>query len=179
MRCSMKSALVHGTFDPPTNGHLWLVATSLKMFDRIMVAVAPPVNRHPMFTAGERVELWWQSLCGLGEGQVEIIPVGGESEAAIARQHGCDCLLFGVRDATEEIERAVWGRVLHDLDPGVRPEYLRPPPDVAAISSSRVREMVGRDGWVETVKPLITVPVWEALVRRKNRTVRGGRITTR
>jgi hypothetical protein len=32
--------------------------------------------------------------------------------------------------------------------------------------------MAGRDRWGEDVKPLITLPVWEALVRRKHRAVR-------
>lgn len=163
----MKHALIYGTFDPPTNGHLWLVATGLKLFDRIVIAVAPAVNRQPMFTTEERVDLLEKSVCGLGEeGQIEITQVGEESEVAIARDHGCEFLLFGVRDPTEEMERAVWERVFNDLDSGVRPEYLRPSPDVAAISSTRVREMVGKDGWVENVKPFITVPVWESLYRK-------------
>jgi pantetheine-phosphate adenylyltransferase len=173
----MKSALIHGTFDPPTNGHLWLVVNGLKLVERIVVAVARAVNRQPMFAAEERVELWRRSLCGLDEGQVEIVQVGDEPEVVLARQHGCGFVLFGVRDATEEIERAVWGRLLHDIDPCVQQEYLRPPPDVAAISSTRVREIVGRVGWVEDVKTLITVPVWEALYRKfrsTNRAIENG-----
>jgi pantetheine-phosphate adenylyltransferase len=165
----MRSALVYGTFDPLTSGHLWLVSAGLRLFDRIVVAVAPVVGREPVFTTEERLILWSQSLHGWGEGRVRVVVVGDESEARLAREHGCGFVLAGVRNLTEYIERSVWQRVLHDLAPAIQPVYLFPDARVADISAARVRDLVGRDGWVEAVKPYLQVPTWEALYRKYRR----------
>lgn len=60
----MRSALVYGTFDPLTSGHLWLASAGLQLFDNIVVAIAPIVNREAVFTSEERIGLWAQSLLG-------------------------------------------------------------------------------------------------------------------
>lgn len=159
----MRSTLVYGTFDPLTSGHLWLAFTGLRLFDRLVVAIAPVVNREPMFTAEERVEMWKKSLDGWGEGRVEAIAVGDDAEVDLARDHGCESLLVGVRNMAEYMERAVWQRVLHDLDPAIQPVHLFPDARVADISASKVRALVGRDGWVEAVKPYLPPYAFESL----------------
>lgn len=73
------------------------------------------------------------------------------------------------------MERAVWQRVLRDLDPAVQTIYLFPDSRVAHISASKVREMVGRDGWVEGVKQYLQVPTWEALYRKFRQAKPSGR----
>ncbi|MBY0512520.1 MAG: hypothetical protein K2P78_01245 [Gemmataceae bacterium] len=162
----MKSALVYGTFDPLTSGQLWLVSAGLRMFNQIVIAVAPVTGREPMFTAEERVSLWSESLDGWDEGRVRVVVAGDESEVRLAREHGCEFVLAGVRDLTEYIERSVWQRVLHDLDPAIQPVYSFPDARVADISAAKVRDLVDRGGWVEAVKPYLQVPTWEALYRK-------------
>lgn len=91
----------------------------------------------------------------------------------LAHEHGCGFLLAGVRDLTEYVERAVWQRVIRNLDPAIQSVYLIPDSRIAAVSAAGVRELVGRDGWVEAVKLHLQVPTWEALVRKFK--PRGGR----
>jgi pantetheine-phosphate adenylyltransferase len=51
-------AVYPGTFDPITNGHIDLLERSLKIFDRVIIAIAiNPGGKQPMFTPGERMEL--------------------------------------------------------------------------------------------------------------------------
>jgi pantetheine-phosphate adenylyltransferase len=53
----MKKALYPGTFDPITFGHLDILARAAKIFDHVHIAVASNLNKNPMFSAQERVEL--------------------------------------------------------------------------------------------------------------------------
>src|SRR6478609_630541 len=53
----MPVAIYPGSFDPLTNGHLSLIQRSLKMFDRLIVAIAVNPKKTPLFSREERVEL--------------------------------------------------------------------------------------------------------------------------
>jgi pantetheine-phosphate adenylyltransferase len=54
-------AIYPGTFDPITNGHIDLIKRTLKIFDEVIVAVAPSPKKRPLFTDKERVALIKQS----------------------------------------------------------------------------------------------------------------------
>ena len=47
-------AIYPGTFDPPTNGHIDLVKRSLRMFDKVIVAMSVNPTKTPMFSFDER-----------------------------------------------------------------------------------------------------------------------------
>jgi len=53
----MRIALYPGSFDPPTRGHEDLIRRSLKLCDRLIVAVARNSSKQPLFTAEERLQL--------------------------------------------------------------------------------------------------------------------------
>src|SRR6266481_5675130 len=50
-------AIYPGYFDPVTNGHLDLIGRGEKMFDRVIVAVLKNMEKQPLFTVPERVEM--------------------------------------------------------------------------------------------------------------------------
>lgn len=50
-------AIYPGTFDPITNGHLSIVKRSLKIFDRLIIAILNNAKKEPLFTLEERVEM--------------------------------------------------------------------------------------------------------------------------
>ena len=53
----MRRALVPGTFDPITNGHIDVIARASQMFDEVIVGVAKSDKKRPLFTLEERVAL--------------------------------------------------------------------------------------------------------------------------
>ena len=54
---SPKVAVYPGTFDPLTMGHVSLIRRSLKVFDKVILAVAESTPKNTLFSIGERVEL--------------------------------------------------------------------------------------------------------------------------
>jgi pantetheine-phosphate adenylyltransferase len=52
-----KIAIYPGTFDPFTNGHLDLVVRGLRIFDEVIVALAPSQKKTPLFTIEERLAM--------------------------------------------------------------------------------------------------------------------------
>lgn len=57
-----KTAVYPGSFDPITNGHLDLLERGLKIFDKIVIAIAANPGKKPLFTLEERIDLIKASL---------------------------------------------------------------------------------------------------------------------
>jgi len=50
-------AIYPGSFDPLTNGHVDIIQRGARLFDRIVVAILLNVEKSPLFTVDERVEI--------------------------------------------------------------------------------------------------------------------------
>ena len=65
-------ALYPGTFDPITRGHEDLVRRCVRLFDRVVVAVAASPKKAPLFPLDERVALAQEVLRDLPEVSVQL-----------------------------------------------------------------------------------------------------------
>lgn len=53
----MKTAILAGSYDPITNGHLDIIHRSALLFDKVVVVVVFNTAKHSLFTVEERMEL--------------------------------------------------------------------------------------------------------------------------
>ena len=53
----MKTAVYPGTFDPITHGHSDIIRRGFRMFEKVIVAIAPNPGKHPFFSVKERLEM--------------------------------------------------------------------------------------------------------------------------
>jgi pantetheine-phosphate adenylyltransferase len=156
----MSTALYPGTFDPFTLGHLDLVARSLKIFDRIIVAVGVNPHKRPLFTAEERVAMIQVATAGL-QG-VEVDHYSGLT-VHYAEMRGIYTIIRSLRTTGEyEVELAsVHANRL--LDPRVEHVYLMPSPEFVYLSSTVVREIAQFGG---DPSPFLPEGVADALIRK-------------
>ncbi len=54
---NLSTAIYPGSFDPPTLGHVNIVERGLKVFDKIIIAVAVNTSKSPMLSTDERVNM--------------------------------------------------------------------------------------------------------------------------
>jgi len=52
-----RSAIYPGTFDPLTNGHLSIINRTLKIFDKLVVAILTNPQKTPLFSLDERISM--------------------------------------------------------------------------------------------------------------------------
>ena len=95
---SVRTAIVPGSFDPMTVGHLDVVKRALALFDRVIVAVMNNSEKDYMFSSAERVELARLSLSGLEN--VEVVSSEGLT-AELYASVGASALVKGVRNRTD------------------------------------------------------------------------------
>ena len=133
----MKIAIYAGSFDPITRGHEDLMLRSLEFVDRLVVAVAININKKPLFSTEERVDLVRQ--CVGNDPRIEVESFEGLL-VDFAKKKDARLLIRGLRAVSDfeyEYQMALMNR---HLLPRVETVYMVPSLETTYISSSLVRE---------------------------------------
>ncbi len=145
----MTTALVPGSFDPPTKGHLDVIERCTALFDRVVVAVIRNPTKSPMFSTEERIDLLEQ--CCVQWGNVEVDSFEGLL-VDYADDRGVDTIVKGLRAVTDfdyEIQMAQMNRHLS----GIETLFVATKPEYGYLSSSLVKQVAGLGGDVDALVP--------------------------
>ena len=146
----MTVALYPGSFDPITNGHLNLIERGLRVFDRLIVAVAVNPAKQPMFTPKERMAMIREAI---GENdRVEVTSFTGLL-VDFAQARKAQVVLRGLRAISDfefEFQMTHMNRRLH---PGIEMVFMMTDEEYFFVSSSLVREIAAFGGKVQGLVP--------------------------
>ncbi len=148
-----RSAVYPGTFDPITNGHHDLVRRAASVFDRVIVAIAANLNKAPLFSLEQRIDLAKRVLADVPN--VEVTGYTGLT-VEFARKHDIRVVVRGLRAVSDfefEFQLATMSRHLwRELET----VFLTPQEQFTFISSTLVREIAALGGDVsEFVHPVV------------------------
>jgi pantetheine-phosphate adenylyltransferase len=147
---SRVTAVYPGSFDPVTNGHLDLIARGAKIFDRLIVAVAPNLDKDPLFAVQERVEMLEAVTFDWKNVEVDIFS-GLLME--YARSKGARVVLRGIRAVSDyeyELQMAMMNR---KIEPEIETVFMMPGEAYSYVSSRLVRELARLGGSVKGLVP--------------------------
>ncbi len=156
-------AFYPGSFDPLTIGHVNLVERGLRVFDRVVVAMAHNVNKKAMFSLDERRAMIEEVFAG--EPRVKVVTFEGLMIEA-AKAHGATTVLRGLRGVADfeyEFQLATMNNL---LSPQLETVFLMTEKSHFFVSSNLVREVASLGG---DVSPLVPAPVLRALYARLGR----------
>ena len=145
-------AIYPGTFDPLTNGHVDIIQRGSKLFDRIVVAVLLNVEKSPLFTVPERIEIAQEVFRPYPN--VEVDTFDGLL-VEYARRKRAGVIVRGLRaisDFEYEMQMALMNR---HLNPEVETVFMMPAEPYTYVSSRLVKEVVALGGSVTTLVPSI------------------------
>ncbi|GAC1625559.1 MAG: pantetheine-phosphate adenylyltransferase [Candidatus Acidiferrum sp.] len=159
-------AIYPGSFDPVTNGHLDLIERGEKMFDRIIVAVLKNVEKEPLFSVPERVEMLREATKHWPNVEVEIFQ---GLLVDYARRKGAGVILRGIRaisDYEYELQMALMNR---KLEPRLETVFMLPGESFSYLSSKLVREIARLGGPLTgLVPPAVEARLLEKLSGEKS-----------
>ena len=146
-------AVCPGSYDPPTFGHLDVIAKAAGLFDTVYALVVHNPAKHPMFSLDERVRLLRDALAQTGATAEVVVDTLSEGLLVdyCTRVHAA-ALVKGVRsnlDVGYEIPMALVNR---DLS-GVETVFVLPDPSHTHVSSSLVRQVAELGGDVAPYVP--------------------------
>ena len=112
----MRTGLIPGSFDPLHNGHLMVVETASRLFERVVVAAVRNPGKEPLFTLEERQEMLEESMAHLDN--VETTSFTG-LVVDLAGEVGATAIVKGLRavsDLENELQMAQMNRAMSGID---------------------------------------------------------------
>ena len=143
-------AIYPGSFDPPTNGHLDLVARGSKIFDELVVAILRNAEKDPLFSLADRKRMLEELTADFKNVQVDTFD--GLTVDYAARV-GAKAVLRGIRaisDYEYELQMALMNRKLH---PELETVFMMPAEQYSYLSSRLVREVAQLGGSIQDLVP--------------------------
>jgi pantetheine-phosphate adenylyltransferase len=143
-------AVYPGSFDPLTNGHVDIILRGARLFDRIIVAILRNAEKHPLFTAEERVlmarEVFSEHPNVDADSFDGLLVEYAHLQQASAIVRG----LRAVSDFEYELQMALMNR---RLGPEIETVFMMPAEQYTYVSSRLVKEVFALGGPVTGLVP--------------------------
>lgn len=159
----MKRALVPGTFDPITEGHIDIIRRTAQLFESVVVAVAASQTKGgsgPLFSLEERLELVRESTSDIDNVEVVsfdglLVDVYNEQEATV--------VVKGLRVVTDFEYEFQMAAMNYTIDKRLETLFIMSSPKYMYLSSSIVRELARLNG---PYRDFVPPCVYEALKKK-------------
>jgi pantetheine-phosphate adenylyltransferase len=157
-------AIYPGSFDPVTLGHEDLARRTLRLADRVLLAVAETAtqSKKPLFSVEERVHLLREVFAD--DDRVECSSFSGLL-MDFAREREAHCIIRGLRAVSDFEYEMQMAQMNRELWPEVETVFLTPEASLAFLSASLVREVAALGGDVSSfVSPKVSAAMREKLL---------------
>ena len=143
-----KVAIYPGTFDPITFGHIDVIKKSLKLFDKIVIAVSDGANKNYLFSSDERIDIIKKAIffdLKLDKKKIDIISFKSLT-TDLCKRYKSNIILRGLRAVSDfeyEFQLAGMNRKLNN---NIETIFLMSDVENQIISSKFVKEIVRLNG---------------------------------
>jgi pantetheine-phosphate adenylyltransferase len=145
----MKTAMLTGSFDPVTNGHIDIINRAAKIFDKVYAAILINPDKRCMFSCEDRLALLRGALAGVKSAEA----VFSEGTAVgLATELGADCIIRGIRNSEDyEYERIM--AVYNLQNGGIDTVFFESGDNNASVSSGMVKRLLKQGKSIEKYVP--------------------------
>lgn len=156
-------AIYPGSFDPVTNGHMDIIERASKVFDEVVVAVAVNLEKQPMFSIEERVELLQLACRHLANVTVDYF---NGLTVSYAKAQGASIIIKGLRAVSDfefELQQALMNKQLDDT---IETMFMMTSAEHLFLSSRMVKSLAELGA---SVAGLVPPDVEKRLLQKQNR----------
>jgi pantetheine-phosphate adenylyltransferase len=134
------TAVVPGSYDPVTYGHLDIITRIANVFDTVIVGVVNQAVRKgkTVFGAEERVAFIEAELAEYGNVQVKAFDT---LLVDFAREHGAKAIVKGLRAISDFEYEFEMNQLNRKMAPEIESMYMMAAPEFSFLSSSGVKEL--------------------------------------
>lgn len=157
-----KLAVYAGSFDLITIGHEWMIKSGAKLFDELVVAIGVNPDKKPLFSVEERITMLREVIGDLPP-NIRITTFTNRFLIHYAQGVGASFILRGIRNPADYEFEKVMHNINRDLAPSIVTVFLMTPREIAEVSSSMVKGLIGPEGWEEIVAKYVPGAVFNKL----------------
>lgn len=140
-----------------------MIEQGVALFDRLVVAVGINPEKCYTFPLEDRLTML-RNACRVYH-NVSVASFSNAYLINYAQEIGASHILRGIRSESDyEYERTM-RNINGDLDPGVCTVFLMPPRDIAEVSSSMIKGLIGPQGWQQVVRKYVPKAVYQHILR--------------
>ena len=162
----MKVCAFAGTFDPITNGHVYVIEKCLECFDKVVVAVGINQDKKPLFDIEERKDVIKKVF--KDNDRVEVKEFDGLLIDFLKKEN-IKINVRGIRDEVDYKYETKMARFNLDMFPEIITLYIPTPAELVHVSSSAVRNIMSYGTEPEKYLPAPSLEaVKEKLKKAKN-----------
>lgn len=158
---NLRKAIYAGSFDPPTQGHIWMVEQGLELFDELIVAIGDNPHKQVTYSVEKRLEML--ELCLPKTTKLTIVHFNYQYLVDYSKELGAKYILRGIRSSTDYEYERVMKQINSDLAPEITTVFLMPPRHIAEVSSSMIKSLIGPKGWQNTVAKYLPESILDKL----------------
>jgi pantetheine-phosphate adenylyltransferase len=174
---AVHKAIYPGSFDPPTLGHLDVLARARQLFDEIVVAVGKNPDKASFFEESLRATMLKQLVQEVVASDPDAAPVSVELYDGLtvdfARSVQASAIIRGIRNTTDlqsECQLAITNRQVADIET----VFVVPGEAYAYTSSSLIRQIASLGGDLEKLRTMLPSIVIEAIAEQRRNSGSGG-----
>ena len=146
----MIKAMLPGSFDPPTNGHLNLIERASRIFEKLYIVIAVNESKRYLFSAEERYSMISKLTIPYKNVEVKLYD---DLVVNFAQKNDVKVIIRGVRafvDFGYEFELAMTNK---ELNPDIEIMFMPTDPKFFVLRSSAIKEIAAFHGDVSTMVP--------------------------
>ena len=158
----MHTALLPGTYDPITLGHLDVIKRTSQIFDALIIGVADSQKKGsgPLFSVEERVAFVKDAVSGLKNVSVQEFST---LLVDFSVEVGAQTIVKGLRAITDFESEFQQASLNYRLNPNLETMFIMATPEHMYLSSSAVKEVASMHG---DISHWVTPMVYKALIER-------------
>ena len=140
----MKLGIYPGSFDPFTNGHNDILSRSLKIFDKVIIAVVKNSAKNYLFSLEDRVRM----INDLFKDHENISCMGLDSKLTVdlASELDAQAIIRGLRAVSDFEYEFQIASINRSQNPEIESVFFTPDEKLTFISSSMVKELASYGG---------------------------------
>jgi pantetheine-phosphate adenylyltransferase len=156
----LRTAVVPGSFDPITKGHLDIIKRTSAIYDHVIVAVVHNPNKKSLFDLSERIDLIEHSIDGIDNVEVDSF-VGLLTDYVMSKN--IKVIVKGLRAVSDfeyEFQMAMMNK---SVTPEIETLFMMTGSEYSFLSSSMVKEVAQLGG---NINSFVSPYVYEKLTEK-------------
>ena len=158
----MTKVIYAGSFDPLTNGHLWVIKQACNLFDEVIVAIGLNSEKKYKYSLEQRV-------CTIIDTVHSLKNVTVDSFANLylvdyAQKKEAKYIIRGIRNQIDYEKENSMKHINVKLNPYIETIFVIPPKELTEFSSSVVKSLIGFDNWKNVIKEYVPTSVYDMII---------------
>ncbi|MDD2467188.1 MAG: pantetheine-phosphate adenylyltransferase [Desulfobulbus sp.] len=156
-----------GSYDPPTNGHMWMIEQGARLFTKFYVAVGQNSQKEYTFSVDERMQML-EEICTRYR-NIEVVHFENKFLVKYAESIGVDYILRGIRNEKDYTYERGMRYVNSNMNNGIQTLFMMSPRNLVEVSSSLVKGLIGSEDWEMVVREYVPDTVYYKMLNKFGR----------